>query len=386
MLRLLFISDFTESFAFNLTKGIVRYSRQGEQWEICRMPPSYMKANGLPETVEWARRWGANAVIGQFNQDDRIDLFKENGIVVVAQDYKKKFTTIPNITGDYFEMGRMAASYFMERGFTNYAFFGFKDVCWSDERMTGFRSTLEQAGFGGSFFSYRMQNIETLWSYERNDLTKWLEMLPKPIAIMACDDNQATNLIHACNAIGIKIPSEVSVIGVDNDEIVCNLNTPSLSSICVNIEEGGYQTAALIDKLVHNPEARFEDIVLKPGRIVSRISTAAFATNDNEIQKAVKYIHQNLHNKITVSDVMGEVALSRRLLERRFKAVTGESIYQYISNLKVKRFAEMLQDTNEQIINIAITLGENDTKSIARKFKAEYGCTPSEWREKSKSI
>ena len=154
-----------------------------------------------------------------------------------------------------------------------------------------------------------------------------------------------------------------------------------MSSIHVDIEEGGWKTAQLIERMVSFPGAPVEDVVLKPVKIVGRMSTAAFATDDDQIQKAVQFIHKNYQKKISVKDVTAEVALSRRLLERRFKGVTGQTIYQYITDLKIKHFSEMLLNTGDQVINIALSLGENDTKSIARRFKQIYGCTPHEWRE-----
>lgn len=132
-----------------------------------------------------------------------------------------------------------------------------------------------------------------------------------------------------------------------------------------------------------NPDLPLEDIILRPVKIVGRLSTAVYATNDVQIQKAVQYIHQNYTKKISVKDVMGEVALSRRLLERRFKEVTGQTLYQHISDLRIKRFAELLVDTDEQVISIALSLGESDTKSISRRFKQIFGCSPSEYREKN---
>ena len=121
--------------------------------------------------------------------------------------------------------------------------------------------------------------------------------------------------------------------------------------------------------------------MLKPVKIVGRMSTAAFATDDQQILKAILYIHKNALKRISVSDVMAEAALSRRLLERRFKSVTGKTLYEYITDQKLKHFAEQLEETDEQVINIALSMGENDTKSISRRFKQLYGCTPVEWRE-----
>ena len=384
MIRVLIISDFTESFAHKLLAGLVDYSRANEQWIVRRMPPEYKAQIGIPGVIRIAKEWDVNAVIGQFEPTDDIGLFAEAGIVAIAQDYKKKFTTIPNVTGDYLGTGKMAARFFIDRGFRNFGFFGFNDVCWSDERCDGFRREIEAAGYGDSFYAYRMQEIDMVWYYQRNRLREWLLSIPKPIAIMACDDNQGANLIEACHSVGIRIPSEVSVMGVDNDETLCSLGSTTLTSIQVDIEEGGRQAAALVERLVADPSAPVEDVVLKPVKIVGRMSTAAFATDDQQILKALLFIHKNALKKISVSDVMTEAALSRRLLERRFKSVTGKTLYEYITDQKLKYFAEQLQDTDEQVINIALSMGENDTKSISRRFKQLYGCTPVEWRERQR--
>ncbi|MBR6881646.1 MAG: DNA-binding transcriptional regulator [Bacteroidales bacterium] len=380
MIRLLVISDFTESFTHKFLAGIVKYSRRKEQWVIRRMPPFYKARIGIPGVIRVAKEWDMDAVVGQFEPTEDLSEFARNGIIVIAQDFKKRFVSVPNVTADYIGTGRMAARFFIDRGFRNYGFFGFNDVCWSDERCEGFRREVEEAGYGDTFFVYNRQDIKAVWYYERNRLREWLTFIPKPIAIMACDDNQGDNLIEACHSAGIKIPEEVSVMGVDNDEMLCSLGSTTLSSIQVDIEEGGWRTAELIERLVANPSTPVEDIVLKPIRIVSRMSTAVFATRDQQILKALLFIQKNVEKKISVKDVTGEVALSRRLLERRFKSVTGKTLYQYISELKLKHFAEMLLDTDDQVVNIALALGESDTKSISRRFKQIYGCSPNEWR------
>ena len=382
MLKLLFISDFSESFSNKLLKGIVNYSMEKGQWSICRMPSYYKNAIGIEGVLKWAKEWSTDAIIGTFDDADDLNLLTDAGIAVIAQDFRKRSKAVPNITADYLTMGRMAARYYMERGFQHFGFFGLNDVCWSDERCDGFRNELTEAGYGESFFKYNRQDINHYWFYEAEKLSEWLRNLPKPIGIMACDDNQGNILIEACQSAGIQIPSEISIIGVDNDELLCNLGSINLSSISVDVEDGGYRTAQLIEKMVNDPGCTIEDIILKPIRIVERISTAAFATKDKEIQKAVMFIYHNRHKKISVKDVVSNVALSRRLLEVRFKEVTGQSIYQYIADLKIKTFSEMLLETDDQVINIALSLGENDAKSISKRFKATYGCSPNEWRSR----
>ena len=381
MVRLLFITDFTESFAYALLRGIIRYSSQTEQWVVCRMPPAYKKQLGMKGVVKWAKNWGADVVIGQFEENDKVSLFQKNGIVALAQDYKKKFTTIPNITADYIKTGRMAADLYLHKGFRNFAFFGYKGVCWSEERCEGFRGRIEEAGFGDHFYLYDKQVIDNLWYYEAEELRSWLISLPKPIAVMACDDNQGNALLEACKSAGVKIPSELSLIGVDNDEVICTMSDPTLSSIQVDIELGGFETARMASRMLKDPDFKGTDIVLQPKKIVHRVSTSAYATDDKEVLAALQYIRQNLNKKLSVNDILREVPLSRRLLEVRFKKVIGQSIYKYISQQRIGRFSEMLLDSNDPIQDIAFKLGEDDAKGICRRFKELMGCTPSEWRK-----
>ena len=385
-MRLLFITDFTEQFAYRFLRGILDYSQGTEHWVVCKMPPSFKRKLGMEGVVAWAKEWRADVVIAQFDPDDDVTLFRKNGIIAMAQDYISKFTTIPNITGDYALNGTMAAEYFLSKGFTNFGFFGYNGVCWSDERCMAFRERLEKvAPEGMNFYMYDGQNIDNMWYYDQSELTAWLNALPKPIAIMACDDNQGNILIQACDLCGINVPFDVAIIGVDNDEILCNMSNPSMSTINVDIERGGAEAAAMAERMVNDLSYLGEDIVLKPLTVVERLSSSLFATNDKEVLMALRYIHANIDSKICVSDILGSVPISRRLLETRFKNMTGMTIYNYISIKRIERFAQLLLSSNDSITDIAARLDEFDTKSISRRFKELKGCTPSEYRRKKRS-
>ena len=381
-MNLLFITDFTEQFPYRLMRGILDYAQETEPWTIFKMPPSHKNETGLEGVVKWASEHHIDVVIGQFDPADDVSMFGRCGIVAIAQDYISRFSSIPNITADYIGTGAMVAKRFLSRGFQNFAFFGYRGVCWSDERCEGFRAEVEKAGFGDNFYLYDRQQITNLWSYDSMSVTEWLLSLPKPIAIMGCDDNQANLLLQICNACDVKIPGEVSLVGVDNDEILCSMSSPSLSSTNLDIERAGYETAVMASRMVREPSYRGEDIIIRPLGIVSRMSSNVFATRDQAILKALEFIGANVDRKISVSDVLREVPLSRRLLEQRFIKATGSSIYQYITDLRMNRFAELLLSSNESVANIAAHMEEPDAKSISRRFQAVKGCTPSEFRKK----
>lgn len=380
MIRLLYITDFTEQFAYRLLKGILEYSKSHEPWIVMRVPPEYKNSIGMKKLVKWAVEWKADVVIGTFDPDDDISLFKKEGIVVLAQDYIRKFDDVPNITGDDSATGRMAAEYFLSRGFKNFGFFGHNGVCWSDERREGFRATIQQSGYN-QFHVYYGQTLDKRWHYTAAELTTWLTSLPKPIAIMCCDDNQGAILLEGCNSCGIKVPDEVSVIGVDNDSILDNMSEPTLSSIDVDIERGGAEAAEMASRMLHNPTFKGHDIILHPVDIKTRISSSAYATKDSAVLQALQFIQKNIDQKIGVQDVLEEIPLSRRLLEIRFKQVTSESIYSYISRQRIKRFASLLLSSTDSVSAIAQNMGEEDSNSITRRFKEIMGCTPLEYRK-----
>ena len=349
-MRLLIISDFTEQFPYRLLRGIMAWSRRSEQpWVVCKMPPSYKREIGIKGVVRWAKNWRANVVIGQFDPEDDVTLFEKSGIVAIAQDYISRFDSIPNITADYQLTGSMAAQQLYGRGYKNFAFFGYENVCWSDGRLNGFRDRLKEDFNVDTIHVFNNRQLSSMWSYDVAELREWLLSLPKPIAIFACDDNQAEILLETCQASEINVPLDVAIVGVDNDEITCNLTVPAISSVDMDIEKAGYQVAEMATRMVEDPTYRGEDIVIRPIALVGRGSTGIMATKDPVVAEAMRYIYQNRARKLQVADVIKQVPVSRRLLEQRFKEVTGASIYTVISNLRMDYFAQQLVSSADTV-------------------------------------
>ena len=381
-MRLVYLTDFSEQFPYRLLRGIYQYAQETkEPWTVCRMPASLRDLETFDRFVSWCKEWKADVVIGQFPPKDDLQEFRRNGIIVFAQDFISMFPNVPNITADYKKTGELAAERCVARGFRNFAFFGNNGMCWSDARRDGFRDYLVEAGYGDRVYIYDRQRISNLWYYRQDLLRDWLLSLPKPVGVFCCDDNQAVILAEACNVLGIQIPYEVAILGVDNDEILCNMANPPITSIDVDIERGGYEVAAMTVQMKHDPTYLGNDIVLQPLHIVTRESSNVITTKDVQVHQALTFIHSNLKHKITVTDVLAQVPMSRRLLEQRFLKATGKTIYQYISEQRIDLFARMLLDTKEPIANLAARMDEPDPKSLTRRFKELKGCTPSEYRK-----
>lgn len=384
MARILFLTDFSEAYARNLLLGIARYAHAvGQAWSLCRLPLSIRDKFGIEAVIDLAQKMRAEAVIGQFYNTDNVELFARNGIITIAQDFKARFTTIPNITGPHFLAGKMGAEYFVKKGFRHFAFYGTRDVVWSDERMQGFRETVRATNPSFTFSALCKNTQNALWDYDTNQLVTWLQSLPKPVAIMACDDNHAYHITEACQqgegGGRLRIPDDIAVLGVDNDETICRLSMPNLSSLNQNIEQGGYDVAQLIDRILRDPATPREDVMVQPTHIVTRQSTDIYANNDQHIAEVLKYIHENISQKITVDELVELVPLSRRLLETRFKRSMGTSIYDYILQTRIEKVAQLLCE-GMSVSEAAIELGFSDIKNLSRMFRQQRGMTPSEYR------
>lgn len=386
MARVLMMTDFTESYGNKLLQGIIKYSHEHSPWVVGKIPLSFRDGNQLKTAAEIADHWKADAIIGQFRSFEDIRPFQERGIIPVAQDFLQSFPGIINITGDYLEAGRMAARYFMERGLRHFAYYGLNGVVWSDGRRDGFMEVAARdAGAPLRKSDIReIKNLKTSWWYNTEKLIHWLRSLPKPVGIYCCDDNKAYNIIEACSQsqqTGLRIPEDILLLGTDNDETVCQLCMPQLSSVALDVEIAGYQVAALIEYLLNLPpkerSKHYSDIIVRPTQIVTRHSTDALVNDNPYISKILRYIENNIGKSLRVEDLVALVPMSRRTLEETFSKSMGTSIYRYIIQTRVSRFQKLILGGLSPS-QAAMELGL-EYKSLSREFKRQTGLSPKDF-------
>lgn len=382
MIRLILLSDFTESYSYKLFAGIQAYAQEHDRWAVCRMPPSYKSQHGLEGVLKWATAWSADAIIGRFEATDRVETFGEAGILAMSQDYKSRIPSLPAITGDYRGTGEMAAEYFVRKGFKSFAFVGYRDTFWSQERFYGFRNYLDRQGLLDRLQDFREISVDEVWDFRQEALISFLRDLPPGTALYACDDNEGIRIAELCRAYDIAVPQDISILGVDDDVTICNLSDPPLSSIALDTIQGGYDAAAQIDNYLSGKSSRLRDIVVRPIRICERASTNILSITDRYVARALEFIHTNLHRHISVGEVVAEVPLSRRLLEIRFKKSTRQTIQKYIMKLRVDRFASLLVQDDTPISLLCEEQGFASPKNLSRQFRSVMGVTPQEYRRK----
>lgn len=380
MIKVILLIDCTTEFDRKLLRGMMKYSKENGPWLFFRTPSNYQFEGGREEWVsQWAKEWKADAIIGRWDES-KLELLSNLDIPIVLQNTKSRSDIYSNLTGEYIKTGQMAAEYFRKKFFTNYAFYGIKDVIWSTEKGRGFREEVVREKM---FYSQYEEEPQTM--YDSQKLTDWLKSLPKGTALFCCDDAHALTITETCKMVGINVPDDIAVLGVDGDDLICEISDPTISSIQLEVEQGGYETCRRLHQQILNRNRTPFNVFISPSEIKERNSTRAFNISDPHVMNVVKYIDANYMKEISMEDIFKLIPLSRRSVEMRFKKATGVTIYQYLLNIRIRHFSYLLTTTDKPYIDLAYEVGFRDFANVTRTFRKYKGCTPLEYRKKRSS-
>jgi LacI family transcriptional regulator len=282
----------------------------------------------------------------------------------------------PAILTDSKEIGCLAAQHLIDRGFRNFAYCGYHDKEWSQNRCKSFCEHLKQAKFKPVVFQESVTQDGYYWEREQKNIVNWLKSLPKPIGMMACNDDMARLVLESCRITGYHVPGDIAVIGCDNDELTCDLTDPPLSSIELNPAQSGYQAAELLTNLMKGTPANGQIIKELPSHVEIRQSTDIWAIDDRQVLEALAFIKKNYSRPLQVNDVAEAVAMSKRNLYDRFQKALGRTISQEIRRVRIAQIELLLRETNLSISQIAKKTGFGGVEHIARYFKREKGISP----------
>ncbi|MCX5637018.1 MAG: substrate-binding domain-containing protein, partial [Planctomycetota bacterium] len=256
----------------------------------------------------------------------------------------------------------------------------YNHMYWSKERLEGFRLKLKKAGFKVHLYSPLGSAEPLSGSMEQTVLAQWLKSLPKPIGLMVCNDDCGRGVMDACRLAELKVPDEVAVLGVDDDQMICTLTTPPMSSIKLDFERAGYEAAQALDRLMSKKSSCEKDIIVHPMHVVTRQSTDVLAIEDREVSAAIRFIRSHAGEMITVEDVVGSTAMSRRQLERHFRQILARTILSEIHRVHIQRACELLIETNWPLRRIADHCGFSNATHIGIIFRQQMNMTCAEYR------
>lgn len=326
----------------------------------------------IEDIVVRAKSLNADAIFGAWPvvEDGKpIDL----DIPVVLKPSRQRVSGFSEFRSDSDAIGKMAAEFFERLGFTNLSFSGMAGAVWSAERINCFKKYSKCAVLDGIRFS------DAQVDYDK--ISAWLKKLPKPVGIFCCNDLNASMLIEICIGNGIRIPEEVAVLGVDDDEFLCNITSPSISSIRLDYEMAGYELAS---KLTEQIEAGTKGVFVfthNPVCIVERNSTPAREARDKYVREVVSYMEAHFREGIGVRDAIASIPLSRRSIELRFKKEYGSiTMIEYLTKLKLECLKHILATSFLSLPDAAAQSGFSEGENIYRLFKDKVGCTPAEYR------
>jgi LacI family transcriptional regulator len=362
-----------------LLRGIAQYAHHHGPWSFDWEP------GGLEKIWPKLKSLDPNGVI--LRDVDKVEEVLAFGVpAVVVGHGRTEVSGLVNVITDSKAIGQMAAEHLIGCGFKRFAFCGSgqepgKDLPWSESRRLSFSERLQKSGFQCSDFPAHPPD-DSSWPRERAAMARWLQSLPKPVGLMACNDDRARQVAEASRIAGISVPNELGIIGADNDEVVCGLSDPALSSVAINFDAAGYKAAAALDALMHSKPAQ-ERIVVRATHVVVRRSTDVVAVEDEGVAKALRFIRTNSRKgDINVGEVARAAGLSRRLLEKRFRTELGCSVLTEIRRVRTDKIAQLLVETQMPVYEIAESLGFSDIQHFARYFRAARQMSPLAYRKK----
>jgi LacI family transcriptional regulator len=336
----------------------------------------------LERTMAAVSGWGAQGVILQGNEEGRLSEYvrkTKTPCVLIGGVGPEGISTV---CPDNPAVGQLVANYFQQRHMPNFGFVGVAKQQYSVGRLAGFQEELRKMHHRAHVFELNfVATGDRDWMADYARLATWLKSVPKPVGVMAASDYLGRDVIWTCRRLGLRVPDDVAVVGVDNDPVECSMCPIALSSVRLPAERIGYGAAELLDRLMRHRAKLPPPTLLPPVEIITRPSSDVFAVDDAELAVALRVIRDRAGEPITVSDILSVVPLSRRALERRCTKVLGTTLRYAILRAHAEKAKRLLADTDMKMPLVSERSGFSRYQVFSRLFKKMTGMLPSEYRE-----
>lgn len=383
MYRVALIYNGTQPFDLKVMSGVARYRHECAEF-LTYIEDDFPNHRHITDIDAWK----GDGIIANFDSPHVVSAIIKTKLPAVAFGGKYSSfphsSTIPYMLSDQKKIGRMAADHLLERGFQKFAFLGYSRAAssggWSIERQDAFIARIKEFGFRCDIYQHEFPS-GVPWEAASTEVGNWLNTLPKPVGILAAHDKLARHILEACLERNLRVPSDVAVIGVDNDEVLCQLCTPALSSIEQAARTIGYEAAKLLHQMMKGKKPPAQQFQFAPTALVQRMSSDCFAVTDPAVNSALEMIKAEIASGVKVSDVVDAVAMSRSILEDRFKLALGASIHSVIRKIQMERVHQMIVETDAVMKEIAASTGFKSVQQMTTLFGRTYGKSPAKYRK-----
>ncbi len=362
---------FQDGYDMEVAGGVVRYARSKSDWILRGQGPWFSFKEDLSE---------CDGLIARIESKEEAKEVRGYRIPVVDIASAVRLPTLAQVHNDDHLTGKRAGSYLKGLGIEHFGYCSAEGLIWAKERLRGYQEEVQREIF---HFSRPLGWWRALYG-DDEELGRWLTSLPKPIALFCCNDLSALKVQQQLKHLSIAIPDECVILGVDNEQLVCELANPSISSIQIQCSEIGYQASRLLDELLAGTVEGAVRRVIEPGALVERESTRLVSENDEHVSKALLLIKARATGGLTASDVASSATICRRALEIRFQKILGSTIWKEITKAKLNHAATLLKHTTDSIEQISEACGFGSTNRFYTLFKRTYRTTPQGYRNRER--
>ena len=373
--RVAVVIEASNAYARGLLAGIHAHLREHQPWTV--FLPEH--GRGRPP-LEPLARWHGDGIIARIETPAiaRVvaELRQSQRVHVVDVSAARLVPRVPYVETDDAAIATAAAEHFIERDFHHVAFLGDRRFRWSDNRRDAFVAAATAKGMEVDVFRHGRGYDDDV------AVETWLAALPKPVGLFCCYDIRGRQALDACRRAGIAVPDEAAILGVDDDELLCGLSSPPLSSVIPDAVGAGRQAAELLDRLMRGERLDLEEWLLPPIGISTRQSTDVLAIDDELIVAAVRHIRDHACRGLRVARLVKALGTTRRVLETRFTKRVGHTPHEEIARVQFRRVEQLLRETDLPLTDIASRTGFRHAEYMTVAFNRRHGLPPSAWRKR----
>lgn len=380
--------DFSRSYGRGLLSGVAKFVREHHEWSVQSEEWRWTDA-----TPAWFRNWKGDGALAWVETPELANIIHALRVPVVDVRGSVPGCGLPLLGTENQIAVNLVAEHFLQRSFRHFAFCGFVGANYSDQRSHFFQERLAQAGLACAIYSppetsrdAQVIELEKRGLLYQDHLSRWLKSLPKPVGVMTCNDIRGHQVVNACRRANLAVPEEVAIVGVDNDEIFCELCDPPLTSVALNTLQIGYEAAALLERIMDGGKSPEQPVLIPPLGIVSRRSSDVLAMSDRQLAAGARFMREHAFQPININDVSRAAGMSRRVFERRFLAQVGRPPKAEVLRLRLERAKALLADTDWSLAQIAERTGFKYGEYLHTVFTQKVGISPGRFREQKKRL
>ncbi len=358
--------------------GIYRFARPGRPWD-------FLQLTTAEDQFARAAHWQSHGAVGRVGRSDLARHARALNIPFVNLFGGEPFEGLPQVGVDNQAIGTLAADYLSDMGFKHFGYYGIPNDPAATARGQAFSARLRALKLSASILDFdarypEVQVQAALVQPEEVPLHRWIAQLPKPVALFACDDQRALTASEACRHLGLQVPDTVAILGLGDQDVLCNEAFPPLSSIRMPFEQEGYRAAELLDHLMQGGRPQEAPILLQPAGVTVRQSTDTLAVDDRQLAGAIRFIREHACEGIDVDQVARQASMNRRYLERHFRQYLRRTPFQEIRRVQIERAKDLLVKTDMTIDLIAEQSGFGGRTRLTVEFTKHVGTSPGAYR------